>query len=153
MRALLTLFGSVVLFGTLCGCAQVMAIRQQPPLDRGAVQAGVDRSMIIGVIGSPLGSDENDDGTLVEVYKFADGGRKNAFGSKAARVVLYTAGDVFTLFLSQVVWMPMELAFEPTTYTADVVYAKNDDGRWIAQSVREINAHNQEVTRNSVAVP
>lgn len=143
--------GSLVVVGVvlvISGCAQVMAIRQRPPMDRSILRPGVDRTRIIGVLGVPIGKDRNDDGTITEVYKYSDGGTKNAFGSKASRVLLYTAGDVFTLCLSQVVWMPMELAFEPTVYTADVTYEKSG-GHWVARDIREIDAGNQKVTREA----
>jgi hypothetical protein len=68
---------------------------------------------------------------VTDSYYFEDGGQRNHGGSKAARILRYTAGDVFTLFLDQVIWMPVELmAFEESKHHAEVDYRRGDDGRW-----------------------
>jgi len=129
------------------GCAQVMAYNQPSPLDRSILARGVDRSRIIGVLGPPVGKDSNADGTLSETYKYVDGGAKNSFGAKAGRMLLYTAGDVFTACLDQVIWMPIEIAFKGSDYTCDITYEKA--GRyWVVRDLREISASDQKVVRD-----
>lgn len=143
----LIVLGLLALVGS--GCAQVIAYRHPAPLDRAIVTTGVDKTHLVGVLGPPIGSEMNDDGTMQEMYKYSDGGTKNAWGSKAARILLYTAGDVFTLCLDQVIWMPLELAFKATDYTCDITYEKVDR-RWIAREIREIEADSQKVTKEMV---
>ncbi len=136
----------------LNGCAQVIAYRQPPPIDRGVLAVGTDRTRITAALGAPIEKEDNPDGTITDTYKYADGGAKNGAASKTLRIVLYSAGDLFTAFLDQVIWMPLELAFRPTEYTADVTYEK--PGRqWVAREFREIDAADQNVVREVVAEP
>lgn len=134
------LFSTIAL--TLClssGCAQVMAIRQPAPLDRNLLAVGTDRTVVIGVLGAPVTTEDRGDGGRTEIYKYVDGGQKNAWWSKTGRVVLYTAGDVFTAWLAQIVWMPLELAFRGTEYASTVGYDRNGD-RMSVRSFEEIEA-------------
>ena len=112
LSALLLAAAIVVSIGS--GCAQVMAIRQPAPIDRQLLTVGQNRTVVIGVLGAPISAEDRGDAARVEVYKYVDGGAKNAWWSKTGRVLLYTAGDVFTACLDQVIWMP-ESASRTTT--------------------------------------
>ena len=90
-----------VLIGMTSGCAQVMAIRQPASLDRNLLAVGTDRTVVIGVFGAPVSADDRADGGRTEVYRYVDGGTKNSWWSKTGRVVVYTAGDVFTAWLDR----------------------------------------------------
>jgi len=136
--------GSVSLL--LNGCAQYIAYHQPPPLDHSVLALGADRSHINAVLGAPVDKEDNADGTVTDTYKYADGGAKNSAASKTGRILLYTAGDLFTAFLDQVIWMPLELAFRPTEYTADVTYEKPDH-HWVAREIRETDVADQKVVR------
>jgi hypothetical protein len=131
---------------SLSGCAQVIAAKQAAPLNRGMLVPGVERTRVIATFGTPIGHDTNDNGNMVETYSYTDGGQKNAFGSKAARILLYTAGDLFTLCLDQVIWMPMELAFKGTDYTCKVTYERSGDD-WMVCRVKEVEAKSSKVVR------
>jgi hypothetical protein len=85
------------------GCAQVMVSKQPGPLDRTAVQPGAERSAVIATLGPPTVSEQEPGGsTLKDTYSYKDGGKINSWGGKAGRILIYTAGDVFTAFLAQV---------------------------------------------------
>ena len=144
MKGLIVLGGSLALLGT-SGCAQYIAYKQPSPMDRSVLASGADRSRIAGTLGAPVSKEDNGDGTITETYKYDDGGAKNSAASKTARIVFYTAGDLFTVFLDQIIWMPLELAFRGTPYTADVTYEKVDR-RWVATAYKEVDLNNQQVT-------
>jgi hypothetical protein len=122
--ALLPLFAS--------GCAQYMCIHQPKPFTPSTTQVGTRRTAIIGELGEPVNSEPH--GTnLVDTFKYVDGGAKNSGGAKTARVVIYTAGDVFTLFLDQVIWIPSEkFGFAGKDHVVIVDYAKSEDDFWRA---------------------
>jgi hypothetical protein len=126
------------------GCAQYMVIRQDGPLDRSVLVAGVERSRIVGTLGRPFWSptlisyERQGGGRMTDTYMYTDGGDRNRVGWKALRVVLYTAGDVITILLSQILWIPIELAFHGTDYTAVVKYEwRESDQKWTVRSVQE----------------
>ncbi|NIR43051.1 MAG: hypothetical protein GWN54_02245, partial [Gammaproteobacteria bacterium] len=95
----------------------------------------------MGVLGAPSATSEGVEGeTLRDTYLYTDGGGTNRFGGKAARILLYTAGDVFTAFLTQLIWMPAELVLDGTDYSATVDYQRRPtDQQWVAVHIVETN--------------
>ena len=128
------LLGIVTLFGT--GCAQVMAARQPGPIDRSVLTANAERGAVIAALGSPATTDKEGE-RLSDTYKYTDGGKVNGALGKSVRILLYSAGDFFTAFLSQVIWMPAELVMNGTDYSADVEYARDAQGSWVASRIVE----------------
>ena len=122
------------------GCAQAMAIMQPGPVDRSVLQTGVPRRAVLAYLGAPVGTDERpSQGVLVDTYKYTDGGKINSTGGKAARSIVYTIGDFSFLFLTQIVWIPIEICLDGTDYTATVEYRRSSsDGRWVARKVEEV---------------
>jgi len=122
----------------LCGCAQFKAMDQPKPFKPTTTVVGTKRVNVAGELGSPLNSEEQN-GHLVDTYKYVDGGGKNNAGSKICRVVLYTAGDLFTLFLDQIITWPAETyGFAGTPHIVTVVYEKGSDGFWHIQEVTDV---------------
>jgi hypothetical protein len=73
---------------------------------------------------------------MTEVYRYTDGGPKNHGASKTFRVLAYTAGDLFTLWLDQVVWIPLEkFGFAGTDHVVTVDYKKDATDRWCAGDI------------------
>jgi len=135
MKATLPLTLSVLIAMFASGCAQVMAIKQPKPFVPTSLVQGAKRADIVTELGQPLTSEEHN-GTLSDSYKYVDGGKKNSGGSKTGRIVLYTAGDVFTLWLDQIVWMPTEkFGFSGTDHDVRVDYTKFDDQLWHAKQI------------------
>ena len=131
----LALVLSCVIAGT--GCAQMMAACKPGPVNREVLQRGAFRSDVVAALGHGRGRLRQGAVTRTEHYTYTDGGKKNATGAKAGRIVLYTAGDLFTLFLSQILWMPMETLITGTQYRADVDYRLYTDGTWRVQDFAE----------------
>ena len=133
----------VVLACLLPGCAQFMAFDQPGPLNcrPDVLRPGVERAIVIGCLGPPVATDQRDaaaDDFLNDTYVYKDGGGKNAGWSKAGRVILYTAGDLVTLFLSQIIWMPAEkLMLDASKYQASVDYERGHTGKWRIQQATE----------------
>jgi hypothetical protein len=124
-----------VVVGT--GCAQMMAACKPGPLDRSVLEVGAHRSGIVAALGSGRGRLKEGSVTRTEHYYYTDGGKKNTVLSKVGRIVLYTAGDVFTLFLSQILFMPFETVLEGTQYRTSVDYQLFTDGTWRVQDFTE----------------
>lgn len=122
----------------LCGCAQFRAIDQPKPFKPTVTAVGAKRVNITGELGAPINSEENN-GKLVDTYKYVDGGGKNSGGAKVGRIILYTAGDLFTLFLDQLITWPAEIyGFAGTPHIVTVEYQKGTDGFWHAVSVDDL---------------
>ena len=119
------------------GCAQVMALKQPKPFAPCALASGAKRTDIVGELGQPVSSEDRGH-SLTDTYKYVDGGKKNCGGSKTARVVLYTAGDLFTCWLDQLIWMPVEkFAYAGIDHAVTVDYIKSENGVWIAKEVSD----------------
>ena len=126
---------AVVASQLLTGCAQVMAIRQPKPFTPGSLVTGAKRMDITAELGQPITSEEHAS-HLTDAYRYIDGGKKNNALSKTGRVVVYTAGDLFTVWLDQVIWIPAEaFGFPGTVHAVTVDYAKSDDGYWHAATI------------------
>ncbi len=119
------------------GCAQTMAICRPGPVDRDVLAAGVDRSEVVDVLGPGRGRLREGAVTRTEHYTYADGGMKNSAAAKAGRVLLYTFGDVTTLFLSQILFRPAETLLAATQYRTRVNYQLYTDGSWRVKDFTE----------------
>lgn len=132
----------------VCSCAQFRAMDQPKPFKPTATTVGAKRVNISGELGAPLNSEENK-GQLVDTYKYVDGGSKNSGGAKVGRIVLYTAGDLFTLFLDQLITWPAEIyGFAGTTHIVTVEYEKGSDGFWHAVSISDVEQEGKKKTEN-----
>jgi len=88
------------------GCATYVALKQPGPVPDEGIYLGMHRSDVAGNLGV-IGSSYDEPADFVRVrYKYLDGAHEASKG----RVVLYLAGDVFTLFLTEIIFWPIELA-------------------------------------------
>jgi hypothetical protein len=143
--------GSFLMFGS--GCSVYVAYNKPAPLDRDVLSVGASRTDVVGVLGNPIEKETGQDGALTETYKYADGGQKNSAVSKTLRILLYTGGDLFTICLAEVIWLPMELAFRPTDYTAEVEYEHSGAHKWIVRHFRETEVGTRKVVRQACVDP
>jgi len=137
MSRLIAIASVVLTFQT--GCSAVMVIRQPEPLDRSGLVEGAERARIVGVLGRPIATEEDTDrDRITDTYAYTDGGKANTFGGKAGRLVLYVAGDVFTIFLAELIWIPAEMLLDGTDYSAVIDYTRRpSDNRWTASRIDE----------------
>lgn len=146
----------VLLLVAQLGCAQLMVVRQAPPLDRSTLELGAARGLIAATLGAPTASEEDPSGgQLTDTYVYTDGGKVNTWWGKAGRILLYSAGDFFTLFLTQILWMPAEIELAGgTDYKATVGYERRPaDQRWVAAKIVETKRHGGEVTMTIEKLP
>lgn len=90
---------------TMQGCSIGRALSGPSPVAVDRVKIGESRNTIISVLGIPKASEPKPDGKT-DMYEFTDG----YSNVSKARVILYIAGDFFTLGLSELVFWPIELA-------------------------------------------
>ena len=130
-RRVLRMFVVLGLFGalgaTIQGCSISRALSGPAPVAVERVRVGESRNSIVSTLGIPKNIEINSN-SKTEIYEFTDG---YSNGSKI-RVILYMAGDLFTLGLSELVFWPIELAAGDGTQGRAIVSYGLDD---IAKSV------------------
>lgn len=99
------LAGLLSLFMVAQGCSIYKAATAAPPVPVENVRVGSNRPEVLSVFGMPK-STESLEGERTEIFEFTSGLHE----ASKARIVLYIAGDVFTLGLAELVFWPMELA-------------------------------------------
>lgn len=111
----------------LPGCSIYKAATAPPPIVLENVKTGASRITIVGTLGVPKLSETKGD-SKIDVHEFVNGSHE---GTKV-RILLYIAGDLFTISLSELVFWPVELEFgQGTAGRAVVTYGMDD----IAKSV------------------
>jgi hypothetical protein len=99
---LLCVASSIAIFQV--GCATYTAVRIPGPVPDERVALGAHRSDVEVLLKAPPANEYKEgDGTIAR-YQYKDGPHQASKG----RVVLYIAGDVFTLFLSELIFWPIE---------------------------------------------
>lgn len=107
------------------GCSAYLAMTQPGPINRTVFEQGTSRRFVIDELGAPVVSEEKSDG-LHETYHYEEG---HNIGWRLLRSLFYTAGDVVTLCLAEIVFFPTEkLAFEENKMSAVVLY--EDPNEW-----------------------
>ena len=85
-------------------------------------------------LGRPISSEECPKG-LTDIYKYVDGGSKNNGVIRTVRFLVYTAGDLVTLWLSQIIWIPLEkYGFAGKDHTVRIEYERSYSGPWAVVS-------------------
>ena len=109
------------------GCSVYLAATAPGPVAVEEVKVGSTRAEAVAVFGMPVQSTVHQ-GISTDVFEFIDG---NPSASKL-RILLYIAGDLLTVYLTELVFWPMELEmFQGTEGRAVVKYGPDD----VVQSV------------------
>ncbi len=87
------------------GCATYTTLTMEGPSDDERVAIGMHRKEVERILETAAASEYDDRGLSVARYEYSDG---PPAGSKL-RSLIYVAGDLFTLFLSELVFWPIEL--------------------------------------------
>lgn len=94
----------ILLLPLAVGCATYTAVKIPGPVDDEKIAIGEHRSQVEVILRAPIVNEYHDaDGTTAR-YQYKDGPHQASKG----RVVLYIAGDVFTAFLSELIFWPIE---------------------------------------------
>jgi len=129
---------TIVMF--LQGCSVYKAAHQEPPCPVEKVKVGCTRTEVMSILGSPKET-EVVEGQRTEVYEFVDG----LPGASKSRILLYLAGDVFTLGLAEFIFWPMEetlldgregravVVYSPDNVAEDVSVTKKNGSPWVKE--------------------
>lgn len=103
----------------LNACAAYQAVKQPGPADLSGIGIGTSRQVLVTKLGPPKMIDTLQDGTKQDMFEFQSGMHQ----ASKARAILYVAGDVFTLGLSELIFWPLELTvMDSATCTALATY-------------------------------
>lgn len=103
-RSFLTFLCTLFALSAGSGCATYTAVKIPGPVRDETIALGVHRKDVEVVLQSAPVNEYHDGGGTTARYQYKDGPHEASKG----RVVLYIAGDVFTLFLSELVFWPIE---------------------------------------------
>ena len=90
------------------GCATYTALKMPGPANDEQVKLGMHRRDVDTVLGVLPGGTFPENGSTIARYEYADGPHQ----ASKARALVYVAGDVFLLFLSELIFWPIELYAE-----------------------------------------
>ena len=109
------------------GCSIYKAATAPSPVETSSLQPGMPRSHVMSVLGYPK-STEVVNGERTEMYEYING----SDAASKVRILLYIAGDLFTLCLTELIFWPAELAFgQGTDERAVAIYGPDDKARQI----------------------
>ncbi len=104
----------------LYGCSIYTAANAPPSVDYKKVHVNATRAETISILGVPKLTDNNQ---KTDTFEFLDG----IHGASKARIILYLAGDIFTVGLSELIFYPIEAnAFDGKQCRGVVSYNAND---------------------------
>ena len=86
------------------GCATYTAVKMPGPVADESIALGEHRSDVERILNASSSNSYQDGDGATAIYRYKDGPPQAAKG----RVVLYIAGDVFTVFLSELIFWPIE---------------------------------------------
>lgn len=104
------------------GCSIYKAATAPPPVAVENVRVGSNRAQVMSVLGTPMLT-ENAEDRRTDVFEF----RSGLHEASKARIILYAAGDLFTLGLAELIFWPMELAVLDGTQGRAVVTYGSDN--------------------------
>ena len=88
------------------GCSIYKAANAPPPIPVEEIKPGKDRNSIISILGMPKSTETTANNERTDLHEFTAG--YDAGGK--IRIILYIAGDIFTLGLAELIFWPIEIA-------------------------------------------
>ncbi|NHI03662.1 hypothetical protein DYY67_2338 [Candidatus Nitrosotalea sp. TS] len=108
----------------LSGCSVLMvASRENRRGDLNVIQMGVQRSLVIAELGEPDNFTTLAGGGYDDRYKLDPGAHH--WSLKLLTAVGYLAGDFFTLFLTELIFTPIEIAVKDRLVIYHLTYGAN----------------------------
>lgn len=95
------------LLGNL-GCAAYVALKMPGPADDEQVELGMNRRDVDSVLNVVPASTYDQNGSTIATYQYADGPHP----ASKTRALVYVAGDIFLVFLTELIFWPIELYAE-----------------------------------------
>lgn len=107
---------------THSGCAAIMALNQPKKKDLQVLTSGVSRDNVITFMGTPA-TTEMIGGYKVDTFNFKQG---YSGGVRASRATMHIIFDLFTLFIWELIGMPIEALNRGAKMVVQVTYDEND---------------------------
>lgn len=105
MNKIIILLVCTVVF---CSCSIYEAVHAPEPVEYKKMHVGMGRTETIELLGYPKMTDVKND-QKIDTFEFVDGYNPVSKG----RIILYLAGDIFTVGLAEIIFWPLESnAFE-----------------------------------------
>ncbi len=123
MNRITFLVAAIITAHIIVGCSVHRAANQPPRKDLSVLNAGIPRDLIIAELGTPIASEQTDEG-LKEIYQFIQGYSK---GNRTSRAVFHGAADLFTLGLWEIVGTPVEGNYNGKKMTVRIIYDENNN--------------------------
>jgi len=115
------------------GCSIYKAATAPSPVETSNLQVGMSRANVMSVLGYPR-STEVVNGERTEMYEYVNG----SSGGSKVRILLYIAGDLFTICLAELIFWPAELALgQGTDERAVAIFDRDDKARQIRITKRD----------------
>jgi len=114
---------SVLLLPLFTGCATYVAVKIPGPVDDDKIAIGEHRSAVELALRAPIVNEYHDAIGTTARYQYKNGPHEASKG----RVVLYIAADVFTAFLSELIFWPIEAYASKQTERIATAQYDNDN--------------------------
>lgn len=112
----------LAILATLPACSSIQALSQPGPADIDGIGVGTSREEVMSRIGTPKMTDLTASGDKQDVFEFQSGFNQ----ATKLRIFPYIAADLFTLFLSELVFWPLELSLLDKAECSGVATYGND---------------------------
>jgi len=130
------------------GCSIFKAANAPPPIALDEVTVGKDRNQIISILGLPRSTETTPANERTDVHEFIDGHE----AASKLRILLYIAGDVFTLGLAELVFWPLEIvAMQGNEGRAIVTYTPLNVAKDVLVTTRAGKAWGQRLASQPVS--
>lgn len=99
-----SILGMVALLSSL-GCASIVAMQISGPVEDQSISPGMHRSEVESILGEAKRNEYPESPGSMVRFDYGNGPHQ----ASKARILVYIAGDIFTLFLTEFVFWPIEL--------------------------------------------
>lgn len=142
---ILTILGLFILTWSSQGCSIYKAANAPGPLAIEEVKVGKNRDAVISVLGMPRTSETSAMNERTDMHEFING---YPSGSKS-RILIYIAGDLFTLGLAELIFWPIEMAalqgdegravvrYDQHNIATNVIITNRDGSPWGSKSQKK----------------
>ncbi|MCM0080544.1 hypothetical protein L4X63_02970 [Geomonas sp. Red32] len=122
LQVVTRLFAVLIFTTVLSGCSIYYAATAPAPVQLQNVRVGAHRDSVVGTLGVPVVTEKRNS-DRVDVYEFVNGSPSES----KVRILVYIAGDLFTLGLTELAFWPLELAAGQGTQGRAIVSYGTDD--------------------------
>ncbi len=108
------------------GCSAVMALQGDKDPNLAVIQKGNSKAVVEGELRSPIHTEQLDSGNIISTYQYTIGNEPSA-----GRAAVYVLLDLGTCFISELLTMPLEMAFDGKGETRQIKVEYTREGEII----------------------